>query len=233
MFALARRCFVVDAQAAGRPIDLKPAIVAYAGVPLVGPSGHVLGALAAVDDTPRDWSNVERGILEDLGRAASGVLRLYVTRQAALRDLRLLEADVAVDAATGALSDNGFRVRLEAESPRTHRFGHSVAVVCAAIVDLAAFSDRHGGPPPPNSSRTSLRPGAHRCGPTTPWPFLGGGRFRLLVAGPSARMAAVLAVRLEDVVRTEAEVRAGHAIWDGTETANDLLARADRSLDLQ
>ncbi len=54
----------------------------YAGVPIIGPSGHALGALCVIDREPR---NVSKGTLEQLRQLAIGVgsaLRLHASVQA-------------------------------------------------------------------------------------------------------------------------------------------------------
>jgi hypothetical protein len=45
-----------------------PNIRFYAGRPLAGPNGEVVGALCLVDDLPRDMSVTDSALLEDLGR---------------------------------------------------------------------------------------------------------------------------------------------------------------------
>ena len=44
-------------------------VVAYLGVPLITGDGHVLGALCAIDERPRDWSAEQVELLETLARA--------------------------------------------------------------------------------------------------------------------------------------------------------------------
>ncbi|MFE3939740.1 GAF domain-containing protein, partial [Streptomyces goshikiensis] len=51
-------------------------VLAFAGVPLVGPSGERLGVLAATDTGPRAWSEEDLRDLGDLGAACSAQMRL-------------------------------------------------------------------------------------------------------------------------------------------------------------
>ncbi|GHD82844.1 SpoIIE family protein phosphatase [Streptomyces goshikiensis] len=51
-------------------------VLAFAGVPLVGPSGELLGVLAATDTGPRAWSEEDLRDLGDLGAACSAQMRL-------------------------------------------------------------------------------------------------------------------------------------------------------------
>ena len=45
-------------------------VIAYAGIPLITPEGHVLGALCAVDSQPRLWRPEDVATLQDLAAAA-------------------------------------------------------------------------------------------------------------------------------------------------------------------
>jgi GAF domain-containing protein len=62
------------------------AVMAYAGVPVRAPGGEALGALCAIDDRPRDWTEEELETLQVLSRAVSSeiALRLAASRQRAL-----------------------------------------------------------------------------------------------------------------------------------------------------
>src|SRR5262249_50435479 len=51
-------------------------IGAYAGVPLVMPDGHALGALCALDYKPRAWSSNEIGLLHDMAAAVVAEIQL-------------------------------------------------------------------------------------------------------------------------------------------------------------
>ncbi len=57
--------------------------VAYAGVPLISPDGHVLGSLCVVDRMPRLWSERDIALLQDL--AASAVTEIELRREIARR----------------------------------------------------------------------------------------------------------------------------------------------------
>lgn len=46
-------------------------VVAYAGVPLLGPEGHALGSFAVIDSRPREWSREEVEVVRDLAALAT------------------------------------------------------------------------------------------------------------------------------------------------------------------
>ena len=45
-------------------------VVAYAGIPLLGAGNHVLGSFCAIDHKPRNWTDDEISILQDLAEVA-------------------------------------------------------------------------------------------------------------------------------------------------------------------
>ncbi|MGK5684329.1 ATP-binding protein [Actinoplanes sp. URMC 104] len=66
-------------------LDAHPAIadydvVAYAGVPLRTPDGHVLGSVCVADCTPRDWTEQDLEVLRDLADAAQTEVALRLAR---------------------------------------------------------------------------------------------------------------------------------------------------------
>jgi GAF domain-containing protein len=55
-------------------------VVAYLGVPLEDPEGHVLGALCIIDRGPRQWDAKSVELLQDLSRIAMDVIVLETAR---------------------------------------------------------------------------------------------------------------------------------------------------------
>ncbi|MBO9631459.1 MAG: GAF domain-containing protein, partial [Shinella sp.] len=77
-------------------------ILFYAGVPLKSPSGHALGALCIVDNTPRAaLSEAERAGLSDLARLAAEQLELRRLEVAAVGEGFEMRAAVSPDAVVG------------------------------------------------------------------------------------------------------------------------------------
>src|SRR3569833_356903 len=68
-------------------------VAAYLGVPVSGPTGHVLGSFCAIDFVPRQWSERDLAVLRELALSAEREVQLRVrareveARNASLEDL--------------------------------------------------------------------------------------------------------------------------------------------------
>jgi GAF domain-containing protein len=68
-------------------------VAAYLGVPVSGPTGHVLGSFCAIDFVPRQWSERDLAVLRELALSAEREIKLRVrareveARNASLEDL--------------------------------------------------------------------------------------------------------------------------------------------------
>lgn len=58
-------------------------VIAYAGVPLTDDQGEVFGALCAIDDQPREWSESDVALLTDLAGACNAELRMRIAAERA------------------------------------------------------------------------------------------------------------------------------------------------------
>jgi phosphoserine phosphatase RsbU/P len=68
-------------------------VVAYAGVPLTTPDGHVLGSFCAIDTEPRQWADEDVELLHELAATAMEVVELRAQAVAAAgAAVRLQEA---------------------------------------------------------------------------------------------------------------------------------------------
>ncbi|MFJ7967701.1 GAF domain-containing SpoIIE family protein phosphatase [Streptomyces sp. NPDC096324] len=77
-------------------------VVGCAGMPLTDGAGHVLGSLCAIDTRPREWTERELELLQDLAAACSAELRLRIVsrhREQARADEARARAEA--DEATG------------------------------------------------------------------------------------------------------------------------------------
>ena len=68
----AREHPVLKSNLAVRDLD----VVAYLGIPLIGPDGHALGSLCVVDSKPRLWTSDQVDVMKDLAASVVSELRL-------------------------------------------------------------------------------------------------------------------------------------------------------------
>ncbi|HXH77611.1 GAF domain-containing sensor histidine kinase [Nocardioides sp.] len=85
-------------------------VVAYAGWPLVDATGLVIGSLCAVDTVPRQWTDEELSLLEDLAMACSS--ELQQTHQVALDTEHLARTILATSKVAMAFYDTTERLVL-------------------------------------------------------------------------------------------------------------------------
>ena len=122
-----------DMQALYYPSDLDGGGVTYLGVPVRGPDGVVLGALAVLDSAPREFGREEIALLEKL---AAGVTALVVQHASRTRE-------TGVEAALRRELD-----QLRATTT-TARMGEWVWEIESGAVAMSALAaELHGTPPP-------------------------------------------------------------------------------------
>jgi PAS domain S-box-containing protein len=80
---------------------------AYLGVPLIAASGHAVGALAVYDPVPREWSDDEAELLEQLAASVVAELELSAARSAVGSSLARLE--VALEASSVGIWERDLR----------------------------------------------------------------------------------------------------------------------------
>ncbi len=102
----------------------------YAGVPLRSPDGHVIGTICAVDTRPRDFSDRELKILEDLALITMNELEL---RQRA-----------TIDVLTGALSRRAFKEEGNRAASLASRHNHALACLVFDLDHFKSVNDRFG-----------------------------------------------------------------------------------------
>jgi PAS domain S-box-containing protein len=88
-----------DALARDNPLVQQLGLAAYLGVPLIDPSGHVLGSVCVADRRPRDWTSEQVAILTDLAGLVMTQIQLraeVVTRGELKR--RLIDVEASLQA---------------------------------------------------------------------------------------------------------------------------------------
>jgi len=65
--------------------------IAYAGIPLHTPDGHVLGSFCVMDSEPREWTDTDVAILKDLANAAEAEIALRLAHDELLAERTRLD----------------------------------------------------------------------------------------------------------------------------------------------
>ena len=186
-------------------------IVAYAGWPLVDATGLVIGSLCAVDSVPRQWTDEELSLLEDLAMACSS--ELQQTHQVALDTEHLARAILATSNVAMAFYDvNG---RLVLANP----LAEEAARTAGFRVDQPPYAGPHvrrsdnQTPIPPHDQVIPRALRGEPCDPEVQW------------IGPPGTQRAIIAS--EQQVR-----RSDGSLWGTVIAAHDVTALA-RSLQVK
>jgi diguanylate cyclase (GGDEF)-like protein/PAS domain S-box-containing protein len=144
--------------------------------------------------------------------------------------LARLQSTARTDPLTGLPNRRVWDEDLEREIARARRHGGSL---CLAMLDLdrfKAFNDEYGhqaGDQLLAASAAAWRPALRATDTIARY---GGEEFALLLPHSDEDSALIVVERLLEVVPLGQTASAGVAVWDGTETAEALLARADSAL---
>ena len=180
--------------------------------------------LAVGWNTPRHaLSEREAGLLQLL--AAEAAITIQRT------DLLVqLQASARTDPLTGLPNRRVWDEDLEREIARARRHG---GALCLAMLDLdrfKAFNDHHGhqaGDRLLAATAVAWRPVLRA---TDTLARYGGEEFAVLLPHSDEEGAMTVVERLLEVVPLGQTASAGVAVWDGKESADELLARADAAL---
>ena len=105
-------------------------IRSYMGAPLITPDGYNLGAFCVLDTMPRDFSDVGREVITNLGKLTMAHM-----------EMRLIASE---DAQTGAASTRGFMKALDQELEK-HKRHHTKSTLAIFDIDnLGAIAAAHG-----------------------------------------------------------------------------------------
>lgn len=146
----------LDPRFADNPNVTSGGVGFYAGVPLRTTDGHVIGTICAIDPQPRDFSEREVKILEDLALITMNELEL---RQRA-----------SVDVLTGALSRRAFKEEGNRAASLASRHNHALACLVLDLDHFKSVNDRFGH----DQGDEALRDIAHALNLTIPQPGLVG-----------------------------------------------------------
>ncbi len=198
-------------------------VIAYAGFPIIGPTGHVLGSLSAIDSSPRGWQPVQ---LESLADVA-----LLVANELERRDLaRRLAIDARSDALTGMANRRAWEAELPSALRRAERLGHSLSVVLIDLDHFKAYNERHGDPAGDAVLREIGVRWRGRIRDIDLLARIGGEEFGLLLPGCDAESALQIVDGLRSDVPEGLTASAGIVAWAIPLTAEQFVAEADRAL---
>ncbi len=202
-------------------VDL--AVIAYAGFPIVGPTGHVLGSLCAIDHEPRRWSAAQLEALADIAVLVGNELHR-----------RHLMARLVIEARTDALTGLANRRAWDDELPRAlrraERLGHPLAVAVIDVDHFKAFNDRFGHPAGDDALRRICARWRTEIRDIDLLARIGGEEFGLLLPGCDAAAATEIVERLRADTPCGLTASAGIAAWRESDDAPRLFAAADRAL---
>lgn len=108
----------------------EPHVRFYAGAPLRVAGGHAIGTLCAFDSVPRDFSQAQVAMLQDLASVVLSEL-----------ELRTL---LMQDSLTGALSRRALRDEAIRASTLAMRHGHSLSLVMFDLDHFKSINDNNG-----------------------------------------------------------------------------------------
>ena len=157
----------------------------------------------------------------------SGEAAVAIQRTATLSELEKL---TRVDALTQIGNRRAFDEQLSRELKRAEREGTTVALGMFDLDHFKAYNDAHGHPAGDRLLATVAAIWAGCLRATDSVARYGGEEFALVAPGCTAEEALALVDRLRAAVPEDETCSAGVALWDGTETPEELLARADAAL---
>ncbi len=198
-------------------------VIAYAGFPIVSPTGHVLGSLCAIDHAPRRW---EAGHLESLADIA-----VLVGNELDRRELtRRFALEARTDALTGLANRRAWDEELPGAVRRAERLGYALAVALLDVDHFKAFNDHHGHPAGDTALRDIARGWRAEVREIDLVARIGGEEFGLLLPGCDAATALETVERLRGGLPAGLTASAGIAGWASPASADQVVADADRAL---
>lgn len=126
-----------------------PNISFYAGRPVRAPNGMKIGVLCAVDQKPRDMSDDEKQVLDDLGAMLENELRAAELSRAhnqLMHELDSAQRLALIDPLTRLWNRGGIEEILKREWAKTTRNGEPLCVVMADLDHFKAVNDTLGHP---------------------------------------------------------------------------------------
>ncbi len=199
-------------------------VVAYAGLPLTTPDGHVVGALCAIADGPRQWSQEDLDALADLAAVATSEVerRTLATHRAGGGD---------EDPVTGLGNRRAWDREVPRELARARRFGHPLILAVLHLDRFGRYADRRGRAAADDLLHATARAWQPNLREVDVLVRLDGAQFGLLMPVTPLDPAFDVVERLR-ALPSALTCSAGVAMLREGESAEELLARADAALRL-
>jgi diguanylate cyclase (GGDEF)-like protein len=160
---------------------------------------------------------------------------LVVTRMAQLlrqieRQSRQLSQLVRVDELTGLPNRRGWSVELPIAIERARRDQVALSIAMLDLDRFKRFNDDYGHQAGDRLLKTAAAAWSAQLRTVDHLARYGGEEFIVLLPGASAELATSVLERLRSATPAGQTFSAGVATWDGNETSEELIARADRAL---
>jgi diguanylate cyclase (GGDEF)-like protein len=144
--------------------------------------------------------------------------------------LHRLERNALRDPLTGTVNRRGLDETLPQERARAARSGEPLTVVMIDLDHFKRYNDRQGHAGGDALLRAAAQGWLKQLRPTDMLARYGGEEFTLVLPACGSDQAAALVSRLRPVMPDHQTFSAGIATWNGTETTDELMQRADAAL---
>jgi diguanylate cyclase (GGDEF)-like protein len=141
-----------------------------------------------------------------------------------------LREQAMTDDLTGLPNRRCWAAELSRELARSRRHGTPLAIVMLDLNGFKAFNDAHGHPAGDELLRAVARDWSEAVRATDMLARFGGDEFSITLPDCSPELATVVAGRVRAATPPRIDSSAGIASWEGVETADELVGRADAAL---
>ncbi|HXF44735.1 MAG TPA: GGDEF domain-containing protein [Burkholderiaceae bacterium] len=164
--------------------------------------------------------------------AATAALYVRAWRALGAQTARLGELDQLAhqDALTGLVNRRRLNELLPVELARARRLGYPLSVAMLDLDHFKRFNDKRGHPAGDALLRNAAQAWQRQLRPTDVLARYGGEEFTLVLPACDAQQAAQMIERLRPLTPERQTFSVGVATWDGHESADELLQRADLAL---
>ncbi len=158
------------------------------------------------------------------------ILRMTLLYRQVLEQADVLQRLSEVDALTGLFNRRALEVVLPRALERARREGGPFALAMIDLDHFKRFNDRHGHPAGDRLLAEAARQWLAQLRANDFLGRYGGEEFVLGLPGTDVDTASDVLHRLHDATPDAQTFSAGLAVWDGLETGDELVARADAAL---